>query len=187
MRRTTSEDSQPGGGSRQPVAHELAGHVPAGEPDGRRAVVRPVGVLGAVALDRQAPWRPDPPPGVPVYFRNPRSKYGHIALSLGGGRIRSTDWPRAGVVGNTTIGEQERAWAISYVGGPTASPVAPSPVSSTLARRTTHGACIAVAATACRPGTPWAPSRRTSTRPGTMARLNNLSDPNRIAVGQPRG
>ena len=37
-----------------------------------------------------------PPAGVPVYWHNPRSKYGHIALSVGGGRVRSTDYPGCG-------------------------------------------------------------------------------------------
>ena len=44
-----------------------------------------------------------PPPGVPVYWHNPRSKYGHIALSVGGGRVRSTDWPGATYVGEKRL------------------------------------------------------------------------------------
>lgn len=49
-----------------------------------------------------------PPPGAPVYFRG--FAHGHIALSLGGGRIRSTDWPTKGRVGTTTIGDLCRDW-----------------------------------------------------------------------------
>ena len=58
----------------------------------------------------------NPPPGVPVYWHNPRSKYGHIALSLGGGRVRSTDYPSARRVGELTIDQMSAAWNISYLG-----------------------------------------------------------------------
>ena len=58
----------------------------------------------------------NPPPGVPVYWHNPRSKYGHIALSVGGGRIRSTDWPGARRVGELTIPQMTAAWNIQYLG-----------------------------------------------------------------------
>lgn len=54
-----------------------------------------------------------PPAGVPVFWLGGR--HGHIALSLGGGRVRSTDWPR-GKVGTTTISELERRWGYRYVG-----------------------------------------------------------------------
>ena len=57
-----------------------------------------------------------PPPGVPVYWHNPRSKYGHIALSVGGGRVRSTDWPGATYVGETTIDRMTAAWNLRYLG-----------------------------------------------------------------------
>ena len=42
----------------------------------------------------------NPPPGVPVYWHNPRRKCGHIALSLGDGRVSSTDCPRRGASAN---------------------------------------------------------------------------------------
>jgi cell wall-associated NlpC family hydrolase len=54
-----------------------------------------------------------PPAGFFVFFRGGR--FGHIALSLGNGRIRTTDWPR-GRVGTTTISELERRWGYHYVG-----------------------------------------------------------------------
>lgn len=58
-----------------------------------------------------------PPAGVPVWFNHGTSnKYGHICLSLGGGKIRSTDWPARGRVGETTITELERRWNRKYVG-----------------------------------------------------------------------
>lgn len=61
-----------------------------------------------------------PPAGAPVYFAG--YTHGHIAISLGGGRIRSTDVPYAtpkgtlAPVGNTTIGDIERDWGITYRG-----------------------------------------------------------------------
>ena len=58
----------------------------------------------------------NPPPGVPVYWHNPRSKYGHIALSIGGGKVRSTDWPSAGRVGIVDIDTMTRAWGLRYLG-----------------------------------------------------------------------
>jgi hypothetical protein len=55
----------------------------------------------------------NPPAGFPVFFLG--GTHGHIALSLGGGKIRTTDWPRARV-GTTTIAELERRWRYRYVG-----------------------------------------------------------------------
>lgn len=63
-----------------------------------------------------------PPAGVPVYFTAGANGYGHIAISVGGGRIRSTDWPystRRGTlapVGECTIEELERKWGRKYLG-----------------------------------------------------------------------
>ncbi len=61
-----------------------------------------------------------PPAGAPVFFTG--SKYGHICLSVGGGKVRSTDWPRAGragqtaPVGETTIANLARSWGRTYAG-----------------------------------------------------------------------
>jgi hypothetical protein len=60
------------------------------------------------------PGDKNPPPGVPVYWSGGR--YGHIALSVGGGRVRSTDWPRRGHVGECTIDQLSRAWGKRYAG-----------------------------------------------------------------------
>ena len=49
-----------------------------------------------------------PPAGVPVYFLG--SKHGHVALSVGGGRIRSTDWPSSNRISVVRISELSRAW-----------------------------------------------------------------------------
>ena len=43
----------------------------------------------------------NPPPGALVFFQN--GVFGHIALSTGGGNIISTDIPRQGALGRTTI------------------------------------------------------------------------------------
>jgi hypothetical protein len=57
-----------------------------------------------------------PPAGVPVYWHNPHSKYGHIALSTGGGRCRSTDWPSRNRVGEARIDDITRRWGLRYLG-----------------------------------------------------------------------
>lgn len=56
----------------------------------------------------------NPPPGVPVYWSGGR--YGHIAISVGGGRVRSTDWPSRGRVSETSIDSISRAWGKRYEG-----------------------------------------------------------------------
>lgn len=50
-----------------------------------------------------------PPAGVPVYWAV--GKYGHIALSVGGGRVRSTDYPRNLDLGECTLEQMENRWA----------------------------------------------------------------------------
>lgn len=54
-----------------------------------------------------------PPPGVPVWWSSAASRYGHIALSVGGGRVRSTDYPSRGQVGEATI-DQITRWGTRY-------------------------------------------------------------------------
>lgn len=52
-----------------------------------------------------------PPAGVPVYWdAKGRNPYGHIAVSLGGGKVRSSDFPRSGAVGTVDIRWIERNW-----------------------------------------------------------------------------
>lgn len=55
-----------------------------------------------------------PPAGVPVYFLG--SKHGHVALSVGGGRIRSTDWPSKNRIAEVRITELSEAWGRRYAG-----------------------------------------------------------------------
>jgi hypothetical protein len=55
------------------------------------------------------------PAGVPVYTKGPSSA-GHVVLSLGGGLVRSTDWPRAGEVGTVLLTTLLRTWHHRYIG-----------------------------------------------------------------------
>ncbi|KRF44429.1 hypothetical protein ASH01_10425 [Terrabacter sp. Soil811] len=56
----------------------------------------------------------DAPAGAPVYWAG--GKHGHIALSVGAGRVRSTDWPAKGKVGEVDIDVITKAWGITYRG-----------------------------------------------------------------------
>lgn len=62
----------------------------------------------------------NPPRGVPVAFSGGSRGYGHRAISLGDGKIRSTDMTatgyKPGVVGTTTIDQIERSMGVSYMG-----------------------------------------------------------------------
>lgn len=56
------------------------------------------------------------PPAVPVYFLGGSQGYGHAAVSLGNGLVRSTDWPRRYSVGTARISDIERSWGQRFVG-----------------------------------------------------------------------
>ena len=62
----------------------------------------------------------NPPRGVPVAFSGGSRGYGHRAISLGDGKIRSTDMTaigyKAGTVGTTTIAQIERSMGVTYLG-----------------------------------------------------------------------
>lgn len=55
-----------------------------------------------------------PPRGAPVFYSG--GQYGHIALSLGNGKIRNTDSPRAGTVSTVDLDYPERYWGKHYLG-----------------------------------------------------------------------
>jgi hypothetical protein len=57
-----------------------------------------------------------PPRGAAVFWTGGSHGYGHIALSLGGGRIRTTDVPRSGLVTTVDLGYIERNWHERYAG-----------------------------------------------------------------------
>lgn len=56
----------------------------------------------------------NPPAGALVYWGG--SQYGHIAVSLGNGYVRSTDYPFKGRVGTVAIYSITRSWGLSYRG-----------------------------------------------------------------------
>jgi hypothetical protein len=62
----------------------------------------------------------NPPAGMPVAFSGGSKGYGHRAVSLGQGRIRSTDMSATGWspgnVGTTTIAQIERSMGVTYTG-----------------------------------------------------------------------
>jgi hypothetical protein len=57
-----------------------------------------------------------PPRGVPVFWSGGSQSFGHIAISLGGGYVRSTDWPSAGRVSNAKISDISARWYMTYLG-----------------------------------------------------------------------
>lgn len=56
-----------------------------------------------------------PPAGAPVYWSTSHP-YGHVALSVGGGNVRSTDWPGKGDVGTVDIDQMSAAWGMTLRG-----------------------------------------------------------------------
>lgn len=58
----------------------------------------------------------NPPAGVPVYWTGGRRGHGHVAVSEGGGRVRSTDWPTPGRVGTVGIDTLTAKWGLPYAG-----------------------------------------------------------------------
>lgn len=57
-----------------------------------------------------------PPRGVPVAYSGGSHGYGHRAISIGHGMIRSTDAGGSGRVATVDIGWPERQWGMQYLG-----------------------------------------------------------------------
>jgi hypothetical protein len=57
-----------------------------------------------------------PPRGTAVYWTGGSSGHGHIACSLGGGKIRTTDGDGNGVVATRDLGWVESHWGLPYAG-----------------------------------------------------------------------
>jgi len=57
-----------------------------------------------------------PPAGVPVFWSGGSRGHGHVAISLGHGRIISTDLPYPGHVTRTTLSAPRRHWGLHYLG-----------------------------------------------------------------------
>lgn len=62
----------------------------------------------------QKEYSKNPPAGAPVYWVS--GEHGHISLSVGGGRVRSTDWPVKGQISEVSIDTITRAWKMTYRG-----------------------------------------------------------------------
>lgn len=57
-----------------------------------------------------------PPYGAPVYWTGGSSGYGHIAIYVGDGNVRSSDAGGAGVMGTKPIDWFRSAWGLPYAG-----------------------------------------------------------------------
>lgn len=79
-----------------------------------------VGSLYGSAIDawhgaaEKHPGDRNPPNGAPCYYSG--GAYGHAVISVGGGRIRSTDCQSATYVNDAALDWPERQWGYSYLG-----------------------------------------------------------------------
>jgi hypothetical protein len=73
-------------------------------------------VDGWKATKVKHPGDRNPPRGVPVFWSGGSHGYGHAAVSLGDGKIRSTDAGGRGVPATVDLGWVERAWGLTYLG-----------------------------------------------------------------------
>ena len=55
-----------------------------------------------------------PPSGAPVFYQG--GQHGHVALSVGSGKVRSTDRPSSGNVSTVALSDPEHAWGYPYLG-----------------------------------------------------------------------
>lgn len=62
------------------------------------------------------PRDPRPPRGAAVYWTGGSSGYGHIAISLGDGKVRSTDAGGSGEVATVPIRRLSAEWHLTYAG-----------------------------------------------------------------------
>src|SRR5262245_22704699 len=67
------------------------------------------------ALDRHKGDR-DPPRGAMVYWLGGSHGYGHIAVAVGGGKVRSTDAGGRGKVATVSVSWPEQNWGLPYAG-----------------------------------------------------------------------
>lgn len=65
---------------------------------------------------RQHPGDRNPPRGAPVFYTGGSSGHGHACISLGDGKIRSTDCTSTYHVSDTDLGWPERTWGLKYAG-----------------------------------------------------------------------
>ena len=62
------------------------------------------------------PGNRNPPRGAPVFWTGGSAGHGHVAMSLGNGKVRSTDAGGRGVVATVDLGFFERVWHLKYGG-----------------------------------------------------------------------
>lgn len=62
------------------------------------------------------PGDPAPPAGAAVYWTGGSNGYGHVAISLGNGLVRSSDGAGQGVVGTVPLGKITEEWGLDYAG-----------------------------------------------------------------------
>ena len=85
----------------------IRAHIPARYPDAATAWRH--------ASDKRRGDR-TPPPGAAVYWTGGSHGYGHIAISVGHGRVRSTDAGGMGRVATVRVGWPVRHWGLNYAG-----------------------------------------------------------------------
>jgi len=73
-------------------------------------------VDGWKAAKHRHPGHRTPPAGVPVFWSGGRNGYGHAAISLGDGKIRSTDAGGSGKIATVDLRWVEREWGLTYLG-----------------------------------------------------------------------
>lgn len=70
----------------------------------------------AIPVTDKHPNDVNAPAGALVFWSGGSSGAGHVALSLGGGKIVSTDYPRSGITSATTIDAISNGWGEHYQG-----------------------------------------------------------------------
>lgn len=70
----------------------------------------------AITPENKHPGDVNAPAGALVFWSGGSSGAGHVALSLGGGKIISTDYPRSGITSQTTIDAISSGWGEHYQG-----------------------------------------------------------------------
>lgn len=70
----------------------------------------------SIPASEKHPGDTNAPAGALVFWSGGSTGAGHVALSLGGGKIVSTDYPRSGITSTTTIDAISNGWGEHYQG-----------------------------------------------------------------------
>jgi hypothetical protein len=70
----------------------------------------------SISSDKKHPGDTNAPAGALVFWSGGSTGAGHVAISLGGGKIISTDYPRSGITSTTTIDAISNGWGEHYMG-----------------------------------------------------------------------